>query len=61
MDWHRDGESKKTDGKGTKSCTVPSFVYTDWDNVRSVSKSNILITDFVYYCIVQNSDPYVLL
>lgn len=48
MDWHRDGESKKTDGKGTKSCTVPSFVYTDWDNVRSVSKSNILITDFVY-------------
>ena len=47
-------------GGGGGSCTVPSYVYTDWDYVRNVSKSNILIKDFVYYCIVQDSALYVL-
>lgn len=52
-------QEKKTERDGGKeetgSCTVPSYVYIYTLHLRSVSKSNILKMDFVYYCSVQDS------
>lgn len=58
-DWRRNDKVRKWESSKLYSAKLCKYI-TDWDYVRSVPKSNILIKDFVYYCIVQDSALYVL-